>query len=259
MLSAPGDGVASRFFLEDLGRQPSSWMSREKSLNTPKAGGIPLTDISIPAVRLRVPGHDTIQGACRSIARLLSSCFAQDEPLLKSRTRAVLVRTEDLDRSASASDVLARPALSIFLYRVDYHRVMRGPWSAVAHQDGRAHLPLELHFLITPWADNAEHEYRILGRAMQCLESEPILSGPLLDPEIGWATGDAIQIALGELTTEEIMRTFDSLPVDYKLSVPYVARTIRIDESATRTTPRVGEVHRGLEPTRTSGSTARSK
>ena len=36
--------------------------------------------------------------------------------------------------------------------------------------------------------------------------------------------GESIQIMLGELSTEEVMRTFDSLPIDYRLSVPYLAR-----------------------------------
>jgi hypothetical protein len=33
-----------------------------------------------------------------------------------------------------------------------------------------------------------------------------------------------VQICLEDLSTEDLMRTFDSLPLDYKLSIPYVAR-----------------------------------
>jgi hypothetical protein len=164
----------------------------------------------------------------RSIQRVLDLGFQESQPVPGRNTRAVLVRTEDLQQDNIAG-AISMPALSIFLYRVDYSKTMRAAWSAVASQDGRSHLPLDLHFLLTPWAENAEFEYRILGRAMQCLESTPIFSGPLLDPLANWATNEAIQIYLAELTTEEVMRTFDSLPLDYKLSVPYVAKTVRID------------------------------
>jgi hypothetical protein len=106
---------------------------------------------------------------------------------------------------------------------------MRSAWSALGHRDGEAHLPLDLHFLLTAWATNADHEYRIIGRAMQCIENFPILSGPALDPLTDWATHEAVQICLEDLSTEDVMRTYDSLPVDYKLSVPYVARVVVID------------------------------
>jgi hypothetical protein len=64
---------------------------------------------------------------------------------------------------------------------------------------------------------------------MQCIENFPILSGPSLDPLTNWATYEAVQICLEDLSTEDVMRTYDSLPVDYKLSVPYVARIVVID------------------------------
>ena len=209
-----------------------------------------------------VADYNGIWTACSSIVRLLDYGFAQREPIDSVHPKAGLVRTEDLNAIAgsgtagsSISTSLQRPMLTIFVYRVDVNRTMRAAWSAAGHRDGRAHLPLDLHFLITPWASNAEHEYAILGRAMECLESQPILSGPLLvdigDPaQPSWAPGDAIQISLSELTTEEVMRTFDSLPLDYKLSVPYVARIIRIDEKQARMAPPVTEVQRGSAPLR---------
>src|SRR5205809_795597 len=111
----------------------------------------------------------------KSIERVLSACFADDEPVPTKKTSAVLVRTEDLDPAAEFPDVPKRPALSVFIYRVDFNKTMRAAWSAVGSVDGRAHLPVDVHFLLTPWADNAEHEHRILGRTMQCLESSPII------------------------------------------------------------------------------------
>ena len=143
-------------------------------------------------------------------------------------TKAFLIRTEDFDQ-ASASTIISRPALSIFLYRVDFNKTMRAAWSGVTYHDGVAHLPLDLHFLMTPWADNAESEHAILGRAMQCLDSTPILSGPLLHQSGGWAPNEAIQLVMEEISTEAVMRTFNSLTADYRISVPYIARVVRLD------------------------------
>lgn len=172
----------------------------------------------------------SIAAAGSGIIRYLKLCFGERPPITTSDgtgVNVVLVRTEDLNRDIS--ELITLPALSLFLYRVDFNKSMRSAWAAVGHRDGEAHLPLDLHFLLTAWAENAEHEYRILGRAMQCIDNNPILSGPLLDPLTDWATYEAIQLCMEDLTTEDIMRTFDSLPVDYKLSVPYIARIVVID------------------------------
>lgn len=173
----------------------------------------------------------------RSIERLLNACFDEVDPIPDSpvRTRAVLIRTEDFDGVGTIQSVIQPPALSIFMYRVDFNKAMRAGWSAVGSVNGRAHLPLDLHVLLTAWAANAEYELRILGRAMQCLEQHPSLAGPLLVEGAEWAAADSVQIVMEEITTEAVMRTFDSLPHDYKLSIPYVARVVRLDGGAIAT------------------------
>lgn len=167
-----------------------------------------------------------------SVARYLDCCFQERQPIEEKHTKVLLIRTDDLNRNES--QLIIRPALTLLLYRVDYNRTMRSAWAAMGHRDGETHLPLDLHFLLTPWAENADSEYRILGRAMQCLENMPIFSGPLLDPITDWATHEAIQLCLEDLSTEDVMRIFDSLSVDYKLSVPYVARLVVVDGQQNR-------------------------
>jgi hypothetical protein len=195
-----------------------------------------------------VANFASIAAAGRSLERFITAAFAEPPvPVQGSATRAVLVRTEDFDQ-ATLNTVIQRPALSLFLYRVDFNKTMRAAWSAVGHHDGRAHLPLDLHFLITPWADNAEHEQSILGRAMQCLEGTPILGGPLLHNTGGFAPNEAVQIVMEEISTEAVMRTFDSLPTDYRLSVPYIARIVRLDGRDTNLATRVNHVQAETTP-----------
>jgi hypothetical protein len=162
-------------------------------------------------------------------------------------TRAFLIRTEDFDQSGNGS-IIQRPGLSIFLYRVDFNKTMRAAWAGVGLQDGRSRLPLDLHFLLTPWADNAESEHAILGRAMQCLDSVPILSGPLLHPSGEWQPNEAVNLLMDEISTEAVMRTFDSLPTDYRISVPYIARVVRLDARVAHPSPPVTTVVSGKVP-----------
>jgi hypothetical protein len=204
-------------------------------------------------------GYTGIAVVGKSIERVLDNAFLQRQPVpgVGKETKAVLIRTEDLAPDLVKGKI-GDYALSILLYRVDFNKTMRAAWSAAGSADGRGHLALDLHYLLTPWADNAEHQHYIIGRAMQVLEQTPVLTGtllyqPALPPayadEPQTATVDSVQLMLEEISTEALMRTFDSLPSDYRLSVPYVARVVRIDTWETRSVPPVADVDVDLRVT----------
>jgi hypothetical protein len=190
---------------------------------------------------------ECIAATARSFVRLVNAAFDELNPLPEGSPtpRAVLIRSDDLEAPDDEVGGITSPGLSILLYRVEVNKTVRSGWSAVGSANGRAHLPLDLHFLVTPWASNADYELRILGRTMQCMEEHPSLSGPLLDGA-GWAPGDSVQLVLDEVSTETVMRTFDSLPHDFKLSVTYVARVVRLDSLRTAPPRDVEEVVRGI-------------
>lgn len=180
-------------------------------------------------------GFAGIAAAGKSIEMLLNANFEELQPLDPpppappgKKTKAVLVRANDFDPTKVATTI-GSPAVSIFLYRVDFNKATRAAWSATSESDGRSHLALDLHYLLTPWGANAEEEHRILGRAMQILETTPIFNGPLLHSSGEWDSGESIQVVLEDVSTEAVMRMFDSLPTDYRLSVPYIARVMRLD------------------------------
>ncbi len=158
----------------------------------------------------------------------MNAAFLEIPPISGKVTHAVLTRTTDFENRNIAT-AIGSPALSVYLYRADFNKTMRASWSGVGSQDGLGHLVLDLHYLLTAWADNAEHEHSIIGRAMQALETNPVFGGPLLDPSGQWAPTETVSLVLEEISTEAVMRTFDSLPTDYRLSIPYIARMVRID------------------------------
>lgn len=197
-------------------------------------------------------GFRSISAAGRSIQRLLELRFRDEQPVTDANgnpvpTSVAIVRTEDLD-SDNFANLVSRPALTLFLYRVDFNKTMRAAWSGVSLHDGRSHLPLDLHFLLTAWADNAENEHLILGRALQAVEDTPILAGPLLMQASDWAPNESLQLVLEDVATDALMRIFDSLPVDYRLSVPYVARVTRIDGQRVPREPAVTTAATGGRP-----------
>jgi hypothetical protein len=194
-----------------------------------------------------VANFASISAVGRSIERFLTASLLADPPVGGSTTSARLVRTEDFDPKNLG--LIQKPFLSIFMYRVDFNKTTRAGWSAVGSLDGRSHLPVDLHFLLTPWANDADSELRIIGLAMQTLDMTPILGGPLLLGYGEFAPNESVQLVMEDVGTEAVMRTFDSLPTDYKLSVPYIARIVRIDSKSAAASPTVLTVVSGKTPT----------
>lgn len=119
--------------------------------------------------------------------------------------------------------------LSLFLYRVTINEHLRNTKRANDPSDGAVPLALDLHYLMTVWADNALAEHSILAWAMHQLYLHPVLDISSLSPEAEWSPGDAIQWIPAELSNEDIMRIWDALEPAYRLSVSYIARVVRID------------------------------
>lgn len=119
----------------------------------------------------------------------------------------------------------------LFLYRVEVDETRRNvdlPRLA-ANAPRRAALGLELHYLLTVWGNqNAEGEQIMLARCMDILDRHALLSGPLLSPTYPWEREDALRVSLAHLSTEDMLRLWDSLEPPYQLSVPYVLRTVRL-------------------------------
>lgn len=200
-----------------------------------------------------VANSQAIAAVALSLQDLLNRCFtdlaATDPNAFRATPTARLVRSEDFGQvGANANSVIRFPSLAIFCYRVDVNRTMRAPWSAVAASDGDIHLPLDIHLLLTPFDSDPEAELKILGATMQCLEQHPVVSGPRLHPGGGWSSRDAIQLINEDLVTEDVLRTFDTLPSDFRLSVSYLARIARIDAPDEPDHPDVLTAVQGLAP-----------
>lgn len=123
-----------------------------------------------------------------------------------------------------------RTTLTIFLYRVGIAAEMRNLPRRML-PDGRLArppLPIELCYLITPWAATPASEYVIAGHVMRVLYDHAELGPPYL-AGTSWRPEDSVQLVLESLPIEDHTRIWDTVRKPYRLSLTYLARVIGLD------------------------------
>lgn len=131
----------------------------------------------------------------------------------------------------TTTDLEAAPAdkVSLFLYRVEVDPTRRHHEVPAAHGvAAKTMLSLDLRYLLTVWVNSAEREHQILQDCIEILERHAITSGPQLDPAYAWDPGDALKIVLDGDAHDDMMRVWKLLTPAYRLSVPYLVRTVKL-------------------------------
>lgn len=175
----------------------------------------------------------SIHSVCNSIMRFLRHAYevAPDPEGAADTSMAVAYpcHFRILASGELKANVDFGTTLSLYLYRVLINEHVRG--QAVTRGGGHSSLPLfvDLHFLLTVWAESAVAEQTILAWAIHHLHRFPILDGSVLTREGGWQPDEIIQIVPAELSNEDLMRIWDALAPDYRLSFPCIARVVRIE------------------------------
>lgn len=171
-----------------------------------------------------------VRVTCEAITELLKAVYtAQPTGLPVSMGFHVFV-AEDFKTVDSSTN-----GISLFLYRAYVNANQRATQrrDPATGKTTRPPLPLELHFFLTTWAKTASLQHNMLGWMMRTLEDFPCLTASFLN-ERGSGTfsaNETVEIIPGQLTNEELMRIWEDLQVPYQLSVPYVARIVRIDST----------------------------
>ena len=159
-----------------------------------------------------------------------------------ARSVVELLRAEYLARHGSVGapsfSVMAPQMLSdaltnqvtLLVYRVEQDPSRRYSDLPPSHPGGprRTSLRLDLRFLLTAWMTDGEGELEVLERCMAILDDHPFLSGTILDPTYTWEPETRLSLTLDHLGMEDALRLWDALSPSFRLSVPYVVRTIRI-------------------------------
>lgn len=127
------------------------------------------------------------------------------------------------------ADPFSTTTISIYLYRVTVNEFLRGSARAIAPNDVNIPLSLDLHYLITAWAEDFLTEHLIMAWAMRQLYHRQTLTAAELSPEAEWGPADVITLLPAEMSMPDMMRLWDVFEPKYRLSATYVARAVRID------------------------------
>jgi hypothetical protein len=126
--------------------------------------------------------------------------------------------------SENATDPVTAPGLTLYHYRVTVNEHLRND----AGPSGTPPLTVNLHYLVTVWADDAKAEQQILAWAMRTLHTHQALSPSDLTPDGGWGNGELVQIIPAEITLEDLTRIWNSLHRPFRPSLTYIARAVKI-------------------------------
>jgi len=170
---------------------------------------------------------NAIQAVGASLAALLTNSYPDD---LRANHSCLfrLISSDEMEKPFTSGNTV-----TIFLYRVTTEQHARNRAQGALTSQAKAPLTLELHYLISVWADNALHEQTILAWVMSFLHDHPTLDSSSLTVDAQWDRDEEIQLVQEEMSNEDLMRIWEALSPNYRLTIPYVARVIRIDPAQT--------------------------
>lgn len=128
--------------------------------------------------------------------------------------------------------------VSIFLYRVTVNGNHRMPVGRTT-RDAQFHtkLPLDLHYLMTVWAQDASLQHRIVGWLMRVMEDSPILSSGLLESAANgvFQPDEMLEVLAADMTSESMFNLWQTLgSTKYQLSIPYLVRNVSIESERSK-------------------------
>jgi hypothetical protein len=133
--------------------------------------------------------------------------------------------------------------VSLYLHRLTTAEYYRNVTRLQDLPNDQPVLYLDLHYLVSYWdasAEGAEAEQKILVWTMQQLQSNPILDTSILSLSSsapGWDKTDSVQIIPADLSMQDILDIWDGLGPNYRLTIGYVARVVRVDKTITPELP----------------------
>lgn len=90
-------------------------------------------------------------------------------------------------------------------------------------------LAVNLHILVVAWTDKGDNEGRLVAWAMQQIGSALDLDiSHLGGVDSAWGDREHVQLLPEDMSTEDLLRIWEGLPRDYRLSVPYLIKTLRL-------------------------------
>lgn len=142
---------------------------------------------------------------------------------------------EPIHASDFAGERKMPDGFTLCLYRVGINGTLRNLPPRI-ERDGtryRPSLPLDLHYLLTPWAGDVEKQHRLLGWGMRQLEDTTIMPSGLLNKYLREADvfrrEETVELVADPLPLADFTNVWDKLKPRMQTSVTYVARMVLVD------------------------------
>jgi hypothetical protein len=166
---------------------------------------------------------DAIQSVGQTLVSILKDELSGFRPLV-----SVFLATPDEIKNSPPDS-----AVTVLLYQVGICGELRnGPRrTGLNGAVGRPALPLDLHFMITPWTQDTGDSYRIIGAIARIFYDHAILTFGQLQGDDVWAPDDTVEIMMESLPVEQHYDIWEPTELPYRLSLTYLARVIGIDST----------------------------
>jgi hypothetical protein len=134
--------------------------------------------------------------------------------------------------------------ISLFLYQVQENPQLRNREPEPIGDNGLRPPPLalDLYYLVTPLAQQAETALGHLEAVMLAFYDQPVLKPPLLGPTLVDAGNEAVQVFSHALSLEDTNRLWGIFPnKPYRLSVAYLVTPVQVPSGRIIPITRVAE------------------
>lgn len=178
--------------------------------------------------------YKAVQGILYALRDFLKQQMKNDLDKVLSSPDVSILGTVELRKPPTESNGEGAPKLNsigIYLHRVSVDPFGRNRYvqSRLPNTAPQPELAINLHLFLLAWTTNGESEAVLTTWAMQQLGSALELGYSHLHAyDASWARDEVIQIQPEEMSTEDLLRIWDSLPGNYILSVPYIVKTLRL-------------------------------
>ncbi|HEU4880752.1 MAG TPA: DUF4255 domain-containing protein [Longimicrobium sp.] len=161
-----------------------------------------------------------------SLAGLIRDRYPRDE--FGSGLDVLLYQTSDFESPMT-------DGFSVYLYRVGVNATIRNrpPRRGPGGERYRPSLPVDLYFMITPWAQDVERQLRMLGWVMRLMEDTGVLSAGHLNHYLQendtFAPHEAVELINDPLPLGDYLTLWDRLRHRLPASATFTLRMVSID------------------------------
>lgn len=169
-------------------------------------------------------GFSAVYAVGESIVQFLRQTYP-DALRAEHPCRFDVAKSEDFAEAAPFGET----TVTLYLYRLSIDQYLHAAIPARSGPPAARALPLDLHYMVTVWADTTHTEQLLMTWVMAQLHWRPVLDRSNLMALGGWRLDEQIQIAPTPITQEDLSRIWDVMEPSYRLSTTYVARVVHID------------------------------